>query len=73
MNISIVNCKCCKALKVFLTEYLDKDYAPSKKSVELTVSETSIKEKQKIKFTDSIWNSEGLEHDNVFYLDFDKQ
>ena len=60
-------------MRVVSTKYLETGYAPSEKSIELTVSETAIETKQKIKFTDSIWNAEGLEQGNVFYLDFDKQ
>ena len=67
-----VNCKCCRALKVFSTKYLDPGYAPSEKPIELTVSETAVGTKHKIRFTDSIWDTEDLEQDNVFYLNFDK-
>lgn len=58
-------------MRVNSTKYLDAACAPSEKPIELTVGETVLQTKHNIKFTDSIWNAEGLEQDNVFYLNFD--
>ena len=51
---------------------MDLGYASRENPIELTVSETAAETKHKIKFTDSIWDAEDLEQDNVFYLNFDK-
>ena len=68
----VVNCGRCRALKVFSTKYPHSGYAPSEEPIELTVSETDVEPKQKIKFTANIWDAEGTEQDNVFYLNIDK-
>jgi hypothetical protein len=59
-------------LRVFSTKHLDLGYASRENPIELTVSETAAETKHKIKFTDSIWDAEGLEQDTVFYFNFDK-
>ena len=68
----IGNCERCRALKVFSTKYPHSGYAPSEEPIELTVSETDVEPKHKIKFTANIWDAEGTEQDNVFYLNIDK-
>ena len=68
-----INCMSSRALRFFLTKHLNPGCASREKPIELTVSESASETKHKIKFTDSIWNAEGLEQDTVFYLNFDKQ
>lgn len=68
----VVNCERCRALGVFSTKYRHSGYAPSEEPIELTVSETDVEPKHKIKFTANIWDAEGTEQDNVFYLNIDK-
>ena len=68
-----VNCRRCRALKVVSTKYPHSGYVLSEKPIELTVSKTAVEPKHKIKFTANIWDPEGIEPDNVFYLNIDKR
>mgnify|MGYP001190852399 FL=1 len=66
------NCERCRALRVFSTKYPHSGYAPSEEPIELTVSDTAVEPKNKIKFTANIWDAESVEQDNVFYLNTEK-
>ena len=68
----VVNCERVRALGVFSTKYPHSGYAPIEEPIEVTVSETDVEPKHKIKFTANIWDAEGTEQDNVFYLNIDK-
>ena len=57
---------------VVSTKYLRTGCVSSEEPIELAVSDTAAETKHKIKFTDSIWNAEGLEQDTMFYVNFDK-
>ena len=59
------------SLSVFSAKYPHSGYAPSEEPIELIVSETAVEAKHKIKFTANIWDPEGGDQDNVFYLNFD--
>ena len=59
--------------KICSTKYLDSSSASSKTPIERTVGETNVETKYKIKFTDSIWDVEGVERKSMFYLNFDKK
>ena len=65
-------CERFRVLRVFSTKYPLSGYAPSEEPIELTVSKTDVEVKHKIKFTANIWDAEGIEQDNVFYLNIDK-